>query len=208
MKTIAIISQKGGTGKTTLALNLAIAAESRGYSTAIIDLDPQASAKGWHDNRKPDGPVVISSQASQLSKILKTAETHDAKLVIIDTAPHSETAALASARAADFILIPCRPGIFDLRAITTSADLAKLAKTPAAAVLNATPARGTLADEAEQAIRAIGLDVSPTRLGQRAAFVHSLTLGQGVLEYEASGKASAEIQEVYAWTCKHLDMTP
>lgn len=206
MKTIAIISQKGGTGKTTLALNLAIAAEMGGYSTAIIDLDPQASAKSWHDNRKPDGPVVISSQASQLSKILNTAKAHGAKLIIIDTAPHSETAALASARAADFILIPCRPGIFDLRAIATSVDLAKLAKTPAAAVLNAIPSRGMLADEAEQAIQALDLDVSPTRLGQRAAFVHSLTLGQGVLEYEPSGKAAAEVKAVYAWTCKHINM--
>ncbi len=206
MKTIAIISQKGGTGKTTLALNLAVAAERSGQSTVIIDLDPQASAKGWHDHRQAEAPVVISSQASQLSKILATAETHGAKIIIIDTAPHSETSALTSARAADLILIPCRPGIFDLRAITTSVDLAKLSKTPAVAILNAAPPRGTLPDEAEQAIQAIGLEVSPIRLGQRAAFVHSLTAGQGVLEYEPSGKAAEEINDVYLWVRKQASM--
>jgi len=206
MKTIAMISQKGGTGKTTLTLNLAIAAEKSGQSTVIIDLDPQASAKGWDDQRKADTPVVISSQASQLSKLVETAETHGAKLCIIDTAPHSETAALSSARIADLVVIPCRPGIFDLRAIATSVDLAKLAKTPAVAVLNAVPARGSLADEAEQAIQAIDLAVSPVRLGQRAAFVHSLTGGEGVLEYDPKGKAANELQHVYLWLRQQADM--
>lgn len=206
MKTIAIISQKGGAGKTTLALNLAVAAEISGHPSAIIDLDPQSSAQGWHDGRRQDTPVVISTHATRLLNILDTARQHGAALTIIDTAPHSETAALAAARAADLVLIPCRPALLDLRAITTSADLAALAKTPAAAVLNAVPSRGTLADEAEQVIRSSGLEVLPTRLGQRAAFVHSLTLGQTVLEYEPSGKAAQEIKAIYMWACKHVNM--
>ena len=111
MKTISIISQKGGAGKTTIALNLATAAEEAGHSAVVIDLDPQASAKGWHDHRQKESPVVISAQASRISDVLVTAREHGADICIIDTAPHSETAALAAARAADLILIPCRPGI-------------------------------------------------------------------------------------------------
>ncbi|MCP5006727.1 MAG: AAA family ATPase [Planctomycetes bacterium] len=206
MKTIAIISQKGGAGKTTMAINLAVAAEMLGHSAVIIDLDPQASSKSWHDIRGSDKPAVISAQASRLPNILETARKHGAALVIIDTAPHSETTALESARAANIVLIPCRPSLLDLRAINTSCDLAALSKTPAIAVLNAVPSRGTLADEAQKVITNYGLKVLPARLGQRSSFVHSITNGQSVLEYEPSGKASMEIRTLYLQTCRHAGM--
>jgi chromosome partitioning protein len=206
MKIFSIISQKGGAGKTTLALNLAGAAESLGYRTVVIDLDPQASAKGWHDSRKGEAPVVVSAQASRLDEVLTTAREHGADLCIIDTAPHSETTALAAARAADLILVPCRPAILDLRAISSSVDLVQLAKRAALAVLNSVPPRGSLADQAEQAIRTYGIEVAPTRISQRAALVHSLTAGQTVLEYEPDGAAAQEIRALCMFACKHVNM--
>src|SRR5215212_1378238 len=115
MKTITILSQKGGAGKTTIALHLAVAAELDGQQTAIIDLDPQASATSWGDSRAAETPAVVSAQASRLTQVLEAARKAGATLAIIDTAPHSESAALAAARAADLILIPCRPAILDLR---------------------------------------------------------------------------------------------
>lgn len=207
MKTISIISQKGGSGKTTLAINLAVAAQSLGHQSVIIDLDPQSSAKGWHDTRRAENPVVISAQASRLPDILNTAREHGADLTIIDTAPHSETSALAAARLSDLVIIPCRPTILDLRAISTSVDLTVLSKTPSVAVLNAVPPRGSVADEAQQAISNYGLNVSPARLGQRSAFVHSITNGQSVLEYEPHGKAAHEIKAAYMWVCDQLNTT-
>lgn len=96
MKTIAVISQKGGAGKTTIALNLAVAAVRSGHQCAVIDIDPQASAKCWHDLRRDDAPVVVSAQAARLPEILQTAKQNGADLVIIDTAPHSESAESAS----------------------------------------------------------------------------------------------------------------
>src|ERR1700690_408678 len=117
MKTVAVISQKGGAGKTTLAVNLAVAAELSNVATVLIDLDPQASAKTWHDIRaRKDAPFVVSAQASRLEEVLEVSRTNGAEFVIIDTAPHSEAAALAAARAADLVLIPCRPSILDLKA--------------------------------------------------------------------------------------------
>jgi chromosome partitioning protein len=207
MKTIAVISQKGGAGKTTLALNLACAAERAGLATAVVDLDPQASAKGWHDQRQQDAPAVISAQAARLPEVIETARAHGAALVILDTAPHSEATALAAARAADLILIPCRPAILDIRAIATSADVAALAKKQAVAVLNAVPPQGRLPEEAEDAIRSYGLIVAPIRLGQRAAFVHSLTLGQTAIEFEPLGKAAQEVTALFEWACDHVGMS-
>ncbi len=199
MKVIAIISQKGGAGKTTLALHLGVAAEQDNKSTAIIDLDPQASATGWGDSREAEAPAVVSAQASRLTKVLDAARAGGADYVIIDTAPHSESAALAAARAADFILIPCRPAILDLRAISDSIDLAKLAEKPSAVVLNAVPPRGSLAQDAEEAVTSYGVPIVPIHIGQRAAFQHALTVGQTAQEYEPNGKAAEEITQLYRW---------
>lgn len=207
MKTIAIISQKGGSGKTTLAINLAVTAQILGHQSAIIDLDPQASSKAWHDIREGDSPPVVSAQAARLPEILETARKNDAALAIIDTAPHSETTALIAARAADLILIPCRPAFLDLRSISATSDLVALSKTPAIVILNAVPPRGTLTEEAQAYIKHSKLPVSEASLGQRAAFVHSITTGQSVQEYEPRGKAAQEIQHVYMWICQHARMS-
>ncbi len=197
MYVISIVSQKGGTGKTTLALNLAVHSENAGKPALIIDLDPQASAKEWHDSRKEKSPAVISAQATRLPELLKEAEAHGAELVIIDTPARSEAPALAAARAADLILIPCRPSIVDLRAIALSAEIAALAKTPALAVISACPYNGTLGDEAEQAIKTYQLAVAPARITERRAFIHSLTASQAVMEYEPKGRAAEEIAQLY-----------
>ena len=206
MKVIALLSHKGGAGKTTLAIHLAVEAEQRNVPTVLIDLDPQASATSWGDSRKADGPAVVSAQATRLASILEVAAQNGAKLAVIDTAPHSEQTALAAARAADLIVIPCRPAILDLRAVRTTVDLAKLAGKKAVAILNASPVRGSLTQEATQALEEYGLDVAPAGLGQRAAFMHALTLGQAAQEYEPKGKAAEEIRHVYKWTCKHVGL--
>lgn len=207
MKTLAIISQKGGTGKTTLAINVSVAADqATGGKVTIIDLDPQASAASWGDSREQASPAVISAQASRLPQCLEGARKAGAELVIIDTAPHSESAAIAAARAADLVLIPCRPAILDLRAISNTVDLVKLAGTQAAVVLNAVPPRGSLADEAAEAIAGYDVPLAPIRITQRAAFVHSLTLGRSIQEYEPRGKGAEEIQQLYLWICSSATM--
>ena len=204
MKTIAILSQKGGAGKTTLAINLSVAASSAKKQSAIIDLDPQASSANWHDAREQEIPVVVSAQPSRLNQVLEAANEAGASFVFIDSAPHSESTALAAARAADLVLIPCRPAILDIRAISNTIDLVKLAGTQAAVVLNCVPPRGSLADEAEEAVASYGVSLAPIRIGQRAAFVHSITSGQAVHEYEPKGKAAEEITKLYKWIVKQV----
>lgn len=206
MKIISIISQKGGAGKTTLALHLAVAAEKAGQTSVIIDLDPQASATNWKDGRTDDTPVVVSAQSARLASILDVARKEDAKICIIDTASHSESAALAAARASDLILIPCRPAILDLRAISCTIELARIAGKSVAVILNSVPSRGSLAEEAANAVKGYGVEVAPIQIGQRAAFTHSLTIGQTAQEYEPTGKGANEIQQLYTWTCKQVGM--
>ena len=110
MKTVAILSQKGGAGKTALAIHLAVAADAAKRPAAIIDLDPQASATSWKDLRQSETPPVVSAQVARLPQVLKTAQEHGAALAIIDTAPHSEATALAAARAADLNCDPMPHG--------------------------------------------------------------------------------------------------
>ena len=203
MLTVALVSQKGGSGKSTLAVNLAVAAAIAGRSTLVIDLDPQGSASAWRAGRSAEEPVVTAIQAHALDASLRTAREHEGELVLIDTAPHAEQAALSAARAADLVLIPCRPSLLDLRAIRASHDITALAQTRAAVVLNAVPARGALADEAETALAGQGLEIAPVRIGQRADFVHAITAGAGVLEYQLNGKAADEISRLYAWLLEH-----
>lgn len=199
---IAILSQKGGAGKTTIGLNLGIAAELQKKPAAIIDLDPQASITQWGDSREAETPVVVSAQAARLPQILETCEENGAGVVIIDTAPHAEQSALAAARAADIVLIPCRPSIVDLRAIGSTIDICRIADTPAYVVLNQTPSRGSLAEDAALAIENLKINIAPVQIGQRIAYVHAITAGQGVLEYEPKGKAADEIRQLYKFVLK------
>lgn len=207
MKVLAILSQKGGAGKTTLALHLAVEAERLGLTTAVIDLDPQASAASWGDGRQHESPVVVSAQASRLNQVLTAAREGDARLAIIDTAPHSESAALTAAREADLILIPCRPAILDLRAISHTIDLARIVGKPVAVVLNSVPSRGSLFNEAQDALEGYDVIVCPESLGQRSAFIHSLTAGLAAQEYEPRGKAAREVERLMRWTVTQLGLT-
>lgn len=208
MKIVSIASQKGGAGKTTLAIHLAVAAERVGQTAAIIDLDPQASAAGWGDTRTEGTPAIVSVAPARLMPALQAARDTGADLVLIDTAPHAEGAALAAAREADVVLIPCRAGILDLRAIGATADLVRIAGKPAYVVLNAVPPGATrLIADARAAVAVHGLEISPAIIGQRAALAHSLTSGLTAQEFEPKGKATAEISQLYEWLVDQISST-
>jgi chromosome partitioning protein len=206
MKVIALLSQKGGSGKTTLTESLAVAAKKDGKNVAVIDLDPQATACKWGDRRNAD-PVIISIQPARLSNALATARENGADFIIIDTPPRAADAAMVAAQAADLILVPCRPTINDLETLATTVSLigGAGARAKVAVILNDVPPQGYQRQQAEDAIRDLMIPVLPVALGHRAAYTHSAALGMSAQEYDPSGKAAKEIQQLYKFTCELLN---
>jgi len=204
MKTIAIICQKGGAGKTTLSLNLAIAASLRGKRTALIDLDPQQSATKWSKLRQEPDPAILFAQEPQLAQTIEAARNAGAEQLFIDTAPHSGKTARTAAQAADLIVIPVKPSNLDLDAIADTANIVGLVKKPAIFALNDCKASSTLTGEALEALNGFDIPTAPIQLGSRVAFIKALKYGQGVLEYEPVGKAAQEIQRLYRFICDEI----
>jgi chromosome partitioning protein len=211
MRTIALIVQKGGTGKTTLAVCLATAAVLAGLTSVIIDLDPQATSCNWSDRRKttlPDalGPLVIDAQPARLPTALAALESKGVDLVIIDTPARSEQSALAAAKIADLVLIPCRPQAYDLETIASTQEILKLAGHPrAVAVLNAVPWIGTRHEQARRFLEKHGLPVCPRTMGSRAVFGDAGAMGKTPQEIDPKGKGAREIQQLYKYVSQVLD---
>lgn len=199
MATIALLAQKGGTGKTTLAVHLAALA---GPGTILADLDPQRSAADWAETRAADWPEVVTGNADELRQVLPRMPA--GATVIVDTAPHAEAAAGRIAEIANLILIPTRPAILDLRAIGRTVEIVRRAGRPAAIVINAAPsgrgqAESPIVAEARRELAVYGLPVAPQAIGQRAALSYALNDGRAVTEFEPDGKAAAEIKTLWAW---------
>lgn len=208
MKTIAILSQKGGAGKTTLAVHLAAAATASGLSVLILDTDPQATASQWSQWRGGADPEVIDcGSPALLPRKIEQADQLGADLVIIDTPPHSDMMARAAVSVADLILIPCVPRAFDLSAIVTTTGYVAATGKPAFVVFNGGPQRApaTYAEareliEGSDEVQGMGANVAPVMLTQRAAFHHSTAAGKVAAEIEPNGKAAEEIEAFWLWT--------
>jgi chromosome partitioning protein len=208
VKTLAILSQKGGAGKTTVAVHLAVMAQAAGERVLLIDIDPQRSTAGWWHSRQADTPELVEADAGDLVRVLAAAKADGVTLAIVDTAPHSERATATAATAADLTLIPCRPGILDLRAVGSTADIVKAARAKAAILLNAAPpgrdGESAITREARAALAAYGLPIVAGSISQRAALAHALNDGRAVTEFDPSGRAADEIKSLWKWVRAEL----
>lgn len=207
MPTIAIISQKGGAGKTTLALHLATAGQESGRVALVIDTDPQATASQWAAWRQDAPPEVIDSPPPRLAAKVAAALGQGADLLVVDTPPHADSAARAAVEIADLVLIPCRPSAFDLSAIQTTAKLVQLLRKPAFVVFTAGPPNAPrIYQEAGELVETYGTPPCPVILPDRAAYRHASAEGRTVMEAEPHGKAADEVRDLYKWTCRQLGM--
>ena len=199
MKTLAFLSQKGGSGKTTLAVHTAVAAHENGERVVIVDTDIQRSATSWSEARNADATTVAPVAAAELNAVMKAAR-HDAMtLCIIDTAPHAAPDAARVVRAADFVVIPCRPTAFDLAAAGSAVEIVKAAKVKAAFVLSACPFRSPEIADTRAVLASYGLPVAPVAITDRRAFSRAVATGRAVTEFENHGKAAEEIRALWKW---------
>ena len=206
MKTLVILSQKGGTGKTTMAVHLAVEASRSGKTVALIDLDPQASAAKWGDTRSDDTPIVISAHATRLPQVLHTAEQGGVDLAIIDTSPNTDPNTLNAVKVGNLMLIPSRDARFDLEAIGSTIQIGKMADVPMRVVFNAVKTRSSMFYKAKRAVEVYGVPTAPCVLGDRVAYSHAVVDGKAAQEFEPKGKASNEVRALYKYVINEMEV--
>jgi chromosome partitioning protein len=206
MRTWAFVSQKGGSGKSTLCTQLATYAEQQGEIVCIVDLDPQTNAVLWSQIRGTKEPMVLAAAVEKLSDILAAAETLGVTLVMIDTPSKVDHAPLAAIRAADLIIAPTRASLFDLAALSDTVRLLRTAGKLEAAVgvINCVPSAKEAATvaHASLALERIGLAIAPAHVCERPPFESAVEVGKGVTEKVPKSPAAEEIRQLWAALAK------
>ncbi len=209
MKTLALVSQKGGSGKTTIAANLAVAAAEAGETVIALDLDQQGSLIAWGSDRSAETPVVDALDAERLARLpemLRNLHGAGMTLVILDCPGISNTATNLAIKAADLCLLPARPTLMDIRASKATVQTLIGLSRPFAFVLNQCPPQRNSgrASDAAEGLHMMGSLAAPM-LGARADYQDAIAAGQGVTEYAAQSKAAEEIRQLWDWTAKRLN---
>src|SRR4051794_13862906 len=206
MKTLAFLTQKGGSGKTTLALHVAVAALEDRARVVLVDTDPQQSATAWKEPRQAvDRPLVLPVAAERIGEVQEAAREDEMDLCVIDSAPHAGADSTRLARAADLVVIPCRPEAIDLAAVAATVAIVQAAQVPAVFVLSSCPPRAPEIEETRAALAAYNYPVAPCIVTERRAFARAFATGRAVTEFESHGKAAEEIRALWRYLKEYMN---
>ena len=189
MKTISFLSHKGGTGKSTLAIHLAVAAQAEGQEVLLVDLDyHSASVAEWASAREDEQPLAVTAQFSDVAALHQQAADEGFDLLILDCPPYINSKTLQASEIADITLLPVAPRFTEISGLPK--DLG-LVSQPFFVVLNSCTSG---AEEVREMLNEIDIPVSPVCFKRLDAFTEALDYGQGVTEYQSDGVASGQIR--------------
>ena len=202
MKVIAVLNQKGGSGKTTIATHLARALQLAGSDVLLVDSDPQGSARDWAAVRDDQPLAVVGIDRPTIDRDLKQIARKD--FVVIDGAPQAADLAVSAIKAADFVLIPVQPSPYDIWATADLVELVKQrievtdGKLQAAFVVSRAIKGTRIGAEVAEALGGYGLPILETRITQRVSYPGTAAVGTTVMDSEPEGDAAAEIRALAA----------
>jgi chromosome partitioning protein len=207
-RVIAIVSEKGGVGKTTVTTNVGVAAHLAGLDVAIIDLDPQTNSADWFDERgKGSLPEAVAIPPNRLEKLLGDLRSNGSDLVLIDTPRESGNAGYIAAKAADLVLVPFKRGGHDLRALDRTLDMCRLAGKRPCLVLNGIrPGASQVAEDTRGSLAGRDCDVAPVVLHNWTAYETTSITARTPQETDPGSTVAYEIEALFAWLAGQLEL--
>lgn len=198
MRTVGVFSQKGGSGKSTVSIHLAVMA-SRGQRVLLIDADPQGTTSAWGMARAKNTPLVVKADPSSLDEVILAARKEGYETVLVDCPPHAVAGTVSLLRCVDYVVTPVQPTMPDMVAMQRTYALVRAAEKPILFAINRAPARAIEVDQVRQALEKVG-SVAPVAIGERRAYARALTDSLAVCEYARHDeKAVVEIFQLWHW---------
>src|SRR5687768_1381554 len=205
MRVLALSSQKGGSGKTTLSGHLAVQAERAGAGpVCLIDIDPQGSLADWWNEREAEMPAFAQTTVARLQADLAILRQQGFKLAVIDTPPAITMAIQSVISVAELIVVPTRPSPHDLRAVGATVDLCDRAAKPLIFVVNAATPKAKITSEAAVALSQHGT-VAPITLHHRTDYAASMIDGRTVMEVDPEGRSAREVTALWNYVADRLE---
>ena len=205
MRVVAMASQKGGSGKTTLSGHLAVQAQRSGHGPVVlIDIDPQGSLADWWNERTAEYPAFAQTTVARLAADLEALRQQGFKMAFIDTPPAITMAIQSVIQVAELVVVPTRPSPHDLRAVGATVDLCDRAGKPLIFVVNAATPKARITSEAAVALSQHGT-VAPITLHHRVDFAASMIDGRTVMECDPGGKSCAEVEALWTYIADRLE---